>query len=297
MHNRTKLLLYFLIIGLIFSSCFKKNQTVGSGSGQSEIGQFLSDWKYEFFLNELNKNAFKLWMPENITVRAILVLSPGNASDGTNMVNMEEWQEYAKKEKLALVGTHVASSTDVAIANLLYAIKLISEKNNIDYLIDLPLLLRGHSHGGVFSYFFAGTHPKKTIAYANLKANTPIEPQRLPPGLLIAGEKDEDFRKTSMYSAFLKQRELKSIVCHAIEPDGYHGVGDVDRLVRSFFSAILKVKLNTDGTLNTLDEKSFYLGNMTTFKTYTYANYTDKKEEASCLIDDEFRNAWLDFVK
>ncbi|NVK52648.1 MAG: hypothetical protein HWD85_06910 [Flavobacteriaceae bacterium] len=290
-------ILFFLAVAIFFSSCFKKNQTVGSGSGDHEIGQFLSNWKYEFFLNEPNKNAFRMWIPDGVKPRAILVLAPGNASDGTGLVEKTEWRDFAKKEQLALVGVYVASSTEEAIANLLYAIKLISEKNNVDYLIDLPLLLRGHSHGGGFSYSFAAMQSKKTIAYANLKANTPSEAQRLPPGLLIAGEKDEDFRLISMYDAFLKQRALKGVVCHAIEPDGYHGVGSVDTLVRAFFSAILKVRLNSDGTLNTLDETSFYLGNMSTFKTYTYANYPDKKEEASCLIDEDFKLAWEDFVK
>lgn len=281
-----------LFLTIILFSCNKHAEN----PGEIEPGTFLNDWEYQFYLEEPNENAFKLWIPNGVTPKAVLVLSPGNATDGRHLINDAKWQAYANKENLAIIGAYVRSNTDVASDNLLTALEKICGRNNIEYVAKLPILLRGFSHGGVFSYRFAEKYPTRTLAYANIKGNLPEVSTQLPPGLLIVGGKDLETRNRSIKNNFLAQRKLGSIVCYALEQNGFHSIGDTDDLVRAFFTSVLKKRLDNNSIKN-IDETTLFLGNISTLQSYEYSNYPDKKEEASCLIDEEFKVSWINFVK
>src|SRR5262249_23183016 len=52
-----------------------------------------------------DKAEFRLWMPQGLSsVRAIVVLTPGSNGDGRPDVESTAWQEFATKNKVALVG-------------------------------------------------------------------------------------------------------------------------------------------------------------------------------------------------
>ncbi len=288
-------LLLLMLLTVCSSSCSMEDKIIDSGK-TFERGYFADDWKYVFNMNEPDQNAFRLWLPEDIIPRAVIVLAPGNASDGTNLVNHIDWQEFARNEKVALLGAFVRSDTEIAATNLLIALNEISKERNIEYISDLPLLLRGHSHGGRFSYEFANFHPKKVVAFANIKGPLENTSTDLPPGLFIVGEKDLVARNETIKNAFLSQREKKNVICYAEELGGGHGVGDADDLVRVFFSSVLKKRL-INGELIDLNEEEEILANIDNFEAYSYANYPYNKEEAACLIDDDFKIAWLQYVK
>ncbi len=294
MKLKTYFIFYILFIFTLISC--KKDDMIVREPYNFTLGYFIDDWKYEFYMSEGERNAFRLWIPDGVVPRAVVVLAPGNASDGTGLVEYKAWQEYAEKEKLALLGVHVRSSADEAAANLIYALQTISKERGIDNASELPLLLRGHSHGGGFSYQFSSLHPKRVLGFSNIKGSLTNTSTSLPPGLFIVGEKDLEVRNISIKNAFLSQRKKKSIICYAVEPNGGHGVGDTDELVRAFFTAILKKRL-VNNMIQDINEEAIYLGNTETLVSYPYADYTENKEEASCLIDMDFSNAWLDFVK
>ena len=278
-----------------FSSCSKENGLIDSGK-TVERGFFADEWKYVFNTSAPDQNAFRLWVPEGVIPKAVVVLAPGNASDGTNMVTLEDWQEFAKTEKVALLGAFVRSSTEIASSNLLIALNIISKERNMEYISDLPLLLRGHSHGGRFSYEFANFYPKKVVAFANIKGPLENTATDLPPGLFIVGEKDLVSRNETIKNAFLFQREKKRIICYAEELGGGHGVGDTDNLVRAFFSAVLKKRF-VNGEFVNLSEEDVFLGNLNNSETYTFANYPYERAEAVCLIDEDFKSTWLQFIQ
>ena len=103
-------------------------------------------------------------------------------------------------------------------------------------------------------------------------------------------------RNTAIKNNFLAQRKLGNIVCYALEQNGYHSIGDTDDLVRTFFTSILK-KGVANNSIKNIDKTSLFLGNIHTLQTYSYLNYPDNKEEASCLIDQDFNVSWMNFVK
>lgn len=45
-----------------------------------------------------------------------------------------------------------------------------------------------------------------------------------------------------------------------------------------------------------LNENAVLLANYDNSEIYSYANYPYDKEKAVCLIDDDFKNTWLQFI-
>ena len=259
-------------------------------------GAFIDDWTYEFYNLEAGANAkFKLWLPPNIKPRATLVLSIGGGGNGTNLVDLEIWRAYAKKEKLALLGIHLTVSTINAPRTLLKGLTKITAARDLSYISELPFLLRGHSSGGYFSYNFAAQYPNRTIAYANIKGRMSDPAHNLPPGLLIVGEKDLAARNNSIKEFFFAKRQKSGVICLAIEPDAGHSVGNSDPLIRAFFTAVLEKRLKNDELIDISEEES-YLGNITTFNTASFQSFLGEKENASCTINAEFSSLWTAFV-
>ena len=242
------------------------------------------------------RDRFKLWVPENVRPKAILVLSIGGGANGTNLVDAKEWRDYANKEGLALLGIHLTVSFDIAPSVLLKGLGKITKARNIEYVSDLPFLLRGHSFGGVFSQVFAAQYANRTVGFANIKGSASESGQKMPPGLLIIGDKDLEYRRTTIKESFLLQRKNKNITCLAIALNSGHSVDKSDPLIRAFFTAILKKRL-VNGQLIDLKEEDMLLGSLDNFETHTFAKYPYNKEIATCLIDDDFKNTWLQFVK
>lgn len=294
MFNLTLLRYIFLSILLFFSSCSKEEIDT---TNNTQIGRFLDDWTFDVFTSsESYKNTFKLWIPDEITPRAILAITTGGYGNGINMVSAAEWQEYAKKEKIALLGCYISPSSEESANNLNIAIKNIAEKQGLDYLSNLPILLRGFSSGGRFSYDFSNLYSNKVVAFANIKGRINEYDSKLPAGLFIIGEKDLLERNENIEKAFNRQRALGAISTLAVEPNGYHSDVGVDNLVRDFFSSILKKRLGENNELLEIDTKDIYLANNKTTEVLPFSEYIEDKEKASCLVDERFKNKWLDFV-
>lgn len=285
---------YLLLILFLFPSCAKEE--IKREPASFVRGEFLDDWTYNVFVEEGRNTAFRLWIPENTTPRAILVLAPGNASSGLTMVNLTEWREYAKKEQLAVIGSYATSSSDNNNNNLIYALEQISNKQALPNLLNLPFLLRGHSSGGGFAYHFAAGFPNKTLAYSNIKGSLSNYNFAMPPGLLIIGAKDLPQRNKYITEGFYSQRVQKSLICLATERLGEHGVGDNDELVRTFFTEILKTRFNTNNELIDISIENTFLGNNETNIVLDYKNYLTEKDSASVLVTEKFKNEWLIFV-
>ena len=294
MKVRPKLLLF--LVTMLLLSCVK-NQEIINRNDDIHPGHFINDWKYEFVLNDPDKNIYRLWIPPGVTPKAIVALSAGGGADGTGLVEDQKWRDFATRENLALLGTHVLSGAEQASTNLLTALKRIGDARGVSYIANLPILLRGHSFGGGFSYEFASLHPKKTLAFCNIKGgNLELKPSNLPPGLLLVGEKDTASRYENNKAVFLAQRAKGDIFCFAVAPGSGHGVDDSDDLVRSFFAAIVKKRL-VNSVIQDVDITTIPLGNITTLEAFDYASFPSNKDEASCLINDDFKTTWLNFVK
>lgn len=284
--------IFFFLIFLMFLSCSSDELPAAK-----EKGEFTNDWTYKVYnYDGVSKTAFRLCIPKDVKPRAILILTPGNVADGTNLVNLSKWQEFAKKERIALIGAYAKASSDIVTNNLFIALKKITAKHNIEYVEKLPFLLRGHSSGGRFSYEFASNNLKRTIAFANIKGGVAKSDFKLPPSLLIVGGEDLESRNKFITEAFYSQRESNAFSCLAIGKKGGHGVGNSDYLIQIFFSSILKERLLPNGELKDLEPKKFYLGNNNDMQVLLFDNYLDNKQEASCIIDEVYAKAWKEFI-
>lgn len=288
---KTIIRLSFLIFLLL--SCTKDNKLISDS--EKEEGAFIDDWTYEFFTQNSTFAKFKLWVPKNVKPKAILVLSIGGGANGTNLVDAKEWRDFANKEGVALLGIHLTVSFDIAPNTLLRGLGKITKARNIEYVSDLPFLLRGHSFGGVFSQVFAAQYESRTVGFANIKGSASESAQKMPPGLLIIGDKDLEYRRSIINESFLLQRKNKNITCLAVAPNSGHSVDNSDPFIRGFFTAILKKRL-VNGKLIDLKEEDMLLGKLDNFETYTFAKYPYSKEGAACLIDEDFKNEWIKFV-
>jgi hypothetical protein len=289
-------LVYLLFILILSIGCEKKEQVVEEQTSP-EKGRFLDDWTYDVFIenNDVYKNTYKLWIPEGIEPRAILVLSVGGLGNGTNMVKNLAWKSFAKEEQLALLGTYVGPDFIESAENLRLAVRQIAKARGLEKIVELPYLLRGHSSGGIFSYVFAQEYKYSTLAWANIKGSMTSIDDALSPGLFIVGENDLESRNQSIESAFNAQRESGAFSAFALEPNVGHGGGEADPLIREYFSGILNKTLDNNGDIISIDSSEILLGNNQTLEIWSYPEYPGNKQEASCLIDSVFAKYWLEF--
>lgn len=302
MQKRT---LFFFII-LICISCSKGNTPPELDIDPDFVrGKFINDWVYQVFPNGadgFDSALFSMWIPSNTSPRAILVISPGSGSTSLGDVNLKEWQDYAIQENLALIGLQIKPNASATVSSnmfaLLYALKELTTKNNIEGVNDLPFLFTGFSAGGGLSYDYAFENKNRTIAYANIKGfMTEVNSGGTTvPGLIIVGEQEGNQRIEFIKKAFYSQRKNENVTCFAIEPNSGHSIDNSNNLVRAFFTSVLKKRL-INNELIEITENEVILANYDNKETYSFANYPYDKEKAVCLIDTDFKNFWLNFIK
>lgn len=296
----------FLLLLIVCFSCSK-----GSTPPELDIdsdfvrGKFINDWAYQVFPNSsdgFDSALFSLWIPTNTDPKAILVISPGSGSTSLGDVNLKEWQDYAIQENLALIGLQIKPNSSATTSSnmfaLLFALKELTKKHSIEVVKDLPFLFSGFSAGGRLSYNYALDKKDRTIAYANIKGFMPEENSTTPtvPALIIVGEQEGATRVESIRKAFYSQRENQNVVSFAVERNSGHSIDNSNTLVRAFFSAVLKKRLGNNELID-LIENEVILANYENEETYSFANYPYNKEKAVCLIDEDYKNIWLDFIR
>lgn len=309
--NRT--IIVILVCFLILQMGCEKRETLTPAQptkNSGPKGEFTNDWTYSIGpYRNFDRAEFRLWVPDSISdIRAILVLSNSYNGSALAFTGKEYWQDYARKERLALLGTHYKSFSgmqkDYADATggsglaLLTALDTIAKKHNLNELGELPLLLRGYSAGGVFSYFFSDYKPERVLAFANMRGGsaqiTPSSNTRIP-GMFMIGENDHPSRVSQMKQLVLYKRNKGARWSFAIEPgtDHYGKQHNSDELIKKFFSKVLAERI-VDGSneLRTIPENSGWLGNNDTQEVAGFDAYTGEKNDASWLIDESLALAW-----
>jgi poly(3-hydroxybutyrate) depolymerase len=200
---------------------------------------------------------FRLWLPPGEgPMKAILVLTPGSNGDGRAAVDKPEWQAFATRERVALVGVHLADKPprgfieqyiDVKRGSgeaFLTAIARLGQSAGHRELATAPLLLWGMSAGGEFNYEFVAWKPERVAAFVVNKGGVYYsgilsDAARKVPGMLFIGETDMASRKAVISGLFLMNRRAGAQWGFVQERGLAHVEGHSPELARAFFSDIL----------------------------------------------------------
>jgi len=256
---------------------------------------------------------FRVWVPENVTnVKAVLVLLGGFNTDGTQYLDFEEWRTYAEVEGLALCGVHFESdyngpyygvATEGSGAILEEALSLIGARNNVPEIGTLPLLMRGYSAGGIFSYYFSVFNTERVAGFVNIRGRSLQQTSSVNsevPGIIFVGEKENIERQEYLKNIVLQKRAEGGLWSYAVEPDANHftETKKPDELTRTFFSSILSKRINSNtNELNVINETSGWLGNSIGTGVVPYEDYGGDSAAFFWLPDENVAQAWLEFHK
>ena len=229
-----------------------------------------------------DKAEFRLWVPNGIdVVKAAVILVPGSNGDGRSMAEDADWQAFATKNKLALVGcrftdkphdqnfieeyVNVSHGTGPALLN---ALTSLAARSKHPELAEAPLLLWGMSAGGEFNYEFVAWKPERVIAFVVNKGGiyyTALTSQaaRNVPGMLFVGGKDLEFRTNTIAGLFAVNRRAGALWALAEEPGAAHVVGRSLEVAKVFFEDVLALRLPPASTkLQPISEKDGFIGDL-----------------------------------
>lgn len=196
----------------------------------------------------------RLCIPKSVKrIAATVVFLNGTDSDARSIVSQPEWQAFAAKNNLALVGCYFRGDGEPyesAAAGsgeaLLQMVRRLSEQTKRPDLRAAQLIFIGHSSGAMFAYNFTTWKPESVLAFVSIKSG-PISPSdnveaAKIPGLFIVGEHDLEGRVRSVAKAYLSMAEGDRKWAIAMEPGGGHGSSEKIRdLTRVYIEDILSL--------------------------------------------------------
>ena len=193
---------------------------------------------------------FSVWKPLGMVVPdAILVLTPPSQSDGRSDVHDPEWQAFAIKHHLALVGCFFQDAVLSGIEKYADAgdsgYELVSFLDRSFNFKVPPILLWGFSAGGQFNYEFAVMYPSWVAGFVVNKGGvyyTALAPKetRDIPALWFIGERDAEWRRDIVRGIVNLNRVAGCQWELVKELDTAHSIGVSKELSKTFFATILK---------------------------------------------------------
>jgi poly(3-hydroxybutyrate) depolymerase len=239
--------------------------------------------------SNFDKAEFRLWCPPSAgPLRAVLVLVPGSNGDGRGDVMDRVWQDFATRNRLALVGCRLTDKPheqgfieEYADASkgtgqaLLTALGALGRQALHAELSDAPLLLWGMSAGGQFNYEFVAWKPERVAAFVVNKGGiyySALVPRaaRNVPGLLFVGGKDLWSRNNTISGLFAVNRRAGALWALAEEPGAAHVVGRSRDVALVFFEDVLRLRLDSTnpGALKPIPDGNGFVGDLAakTFK-------------------------------
>ena len=262
-----------------------------------------------------DKAEFRLWYPDDAArLRAVVLLVPGSNGDGRGQVEEAFWQDFASRNRVALVGCRftdkqheqmfiehyvdVSKGTGQALVD---ALARFASRSNHPELASAPLLLWGMSAGGEFNYEFAAWKPERVVAFIVNKGNvyyTALVPQaaRHVPGMMFIGETDLAFRNQTIAGLFAVNRRGGALWGLAEEPGIGHAVGRSRDFAGIFFEEMLALRLPestaADATLRALPEKSGFFGDLKTHDFRPVAESKPPTAPMAWLPTERVARAW-----
>lgn len=307
-----KIIAFFIIAFLTLLGCesFEPEQ---DKLPDGPIGEFMDEWTFKINpepTDNFDIAEFRLWIPENSdSLQAVLVLLNSYNSNGLSLANIQHWQDFATKLNLAIVSVHFASinSAYYGLASsgsgnaLLTALDTLAIAHDVTYISSLPILLRGYSAGGVFSYYFSLFKPERVLAYANIRGggvDVSSSKNNGVPGIMLIGDLDSQFSINEISRTVKTKRNNGALISYAIKPneDHFSNLTASDELTKLFFSFTIPKRVSIGSNeLKPILETNGWLGNNTTNEIFNFNEYPEVQADASWLISEEFAIAWKKF--
>jgi pimeloyl-ACP methyl ester carboxylesterase len=181
---------------------------------------------------------------------AVLVLCPGCNGSGEGLVRQTVWQQFARENRLGLVGISFATPSEFlnAESNRGYYIaskgsgQVLLEAIRKIYGKDLPLLLYGFSGGAQFTSRFVEWKPERVKTWCAYSAGWWDEPKKssaVPPGIVACG--DYDASRYGVSLIYFKQgRALGKPWLWVSLPKMEHAIsGEFENFTRKYFASVL----------------------------------------------------------
>ncbi len=159
---------------------------------------------------------------------AVIVLCPGVNGSGEPLVRSSDWQAFATRNRLGLVGLSFASEFKDLIMDRGYP-RVEQGSGNIlidgirsHYGKDLPIILYGFSSGAHFTEMFVNWMPERVITWcAHATGRYEEHPSKWPVGIVSCGEKDST-RYGAAMTHFKKGRSAGSNLLWISVPESAH---------------------------------------------------------------------------
>jgi poly(3-hydroxybutyrate) depolymerase len=247
-----------------------------------------------------DKAEFRFWVPKDIpTLRGVVVLVPGSNGDGRPMAVDGFWQEFATKNKVALLGcrftdkphdqsfiedyVNVSKGSGQAVLDV---INTLAAKSNHAELISAPLFMWGMSAGGQFNYEFTAWKPERVGAFIVNKGGIYYsalvsKAAREVPGLLFVGDKDLQSRIDTITGLFAVNRRGGAVWALVVEPGIAHAVGQSRDLGALFFEEMLAQPKGAG-----------FVGDLKTFAIQPAATPGTPSTPNAWLQSERLANAW-----
>lgn len=212
---------------------------------------------------------FQLWTPADYgKLKAILVLTPGSNQDGTGMVHLPPFKEFAEQHQVALIGTHFVDKDPSDIEGyckawngsgqaLLDAIDTFSVLH--PQLKELKMLLWGHSAGGQWNYEMNNWRPDRVLGFVVNKGGIYYtmmcsERARKNPGLFFLGLRDQKWRQ-DVIRGLIAGNYRGGAEWILVPEDCQHDIHESIDLSLRWFSQLLEDQQDEGGGGQTLREQ------------------------------------------
>jgi len=243
--------------------------------------------------------SFRLWIPKmDNKVKALLVIVPGYNSDGRKAVNDSVWQEFSRKNNLAIIACYFKDykvpdnfyreASKGSGKALLDAIHSVATDYDLAEIENIPLILYGQSAGGQFNYEFACWKPEKILSFVVNKGgyyHTAIAPvaARKIPAIFFVGDDDLYYRKDIIKGIYSMNRKLGAFWTLIEERNTKHEFKASKFLAIQYFENIIPLRLSPSNELVDISEIEYYLGDWETKIT----------KPAKGVLDSDLLSVWL----
>jgi predicted esterase len=210
--------------------------------------------------------SFSMRIPDAAdSVDYILVLLSGINQDGEKLLEDARWTQFADATNAAILACtfkmekwqrrHYAAAQFGSGAAMDKAIERIDERMPEFELEDLPLLICGHSAGGMFAYGYSCYNPGRMLGFVAMKGGhyfpQPTRETFRVPGLIISGAEDSDRCRKAIRELFEYHRNYGAPWCWM---EDEHGHNHVDlTIVTQYLKGLLSLKLDGPSKMGKID--------------------------------------------